>query len=54
MDPVCVVYLQGLGTDEDALIDILCSRSNNQMARMKAAYQRCKDLALSNTVVPLF
>lgn len=32
--------LKGLGTDEDCLIEILCTRSNAEIAAIKAAYQK--------------
>ena len=34
---------QGLGTDEDALIEVLCTRDNDQMNALKEAYTRRKD-----------
>jgi hypothetical protein len=38
--------IQGLGTDEDTIIEIMCSRSNQQIHDIKAAYKRLfkKDL----------
>jgi Annexin len=35
-------YWQGLGTDEEALIEILCSRSNAEIQALRAAYERCQ------------
>ena len=32
--------VQGLGTDEDCLIEILASRSNGEIENMKAAYKQ--------------
>ena len=32
--------VQGLGTDEDTLIEILCSRTNKQIHELKAAYKK--------------
>lgn len=32
--------LKGLGTDEDCLIEVLCTRSNAEIAAIKAAYQK--------------
>lgn len=30
--------VEGIGTDEDSLVEILCTRSNSEIAAMKAAY----------------
>jgi annexin A2 len=32
--------LQGVGTDEDAMIEILCSRTNKQIQEINATYKR--------------
>jgi hypothetical protein len=32
--------IDGLGTDEKALIDVICSKSNAEMAEIKEAYKR--------------
>lgn len=34
--------LQGLGTDEETLIEILCSRSNDELVEIKKVYKECK------------
>lgn len=31
----------GLGTDESALIEIICSRTNEELQAMKTAYKKC-------------
>lgn len=40
---MCIV--QGIGTDEDDLIEILCTRSNKEIHALKAAYKTCKSLS---------
>lgn len=34
------VFLQGLGTDESVLIEILCTRTNAEITAIKQSYQR--------------
>lgn len=36
--------MEGMGTDEHTLIEILCSRSNKEVKEIVAAYERCKYL----------
>ena len=42
---VCVcLFVQGLGTDEETLMEILCTRSGKQLQEISAAYTYCKSL----------
>lgn len=34
--------VQGLGTDEESLIEIVCSRSNAELVEIKKVYKECK------------
>uniref|UniRef100_A0A669DRE8 Annexin n=1 Tax=Oreochromis niloticus TaxID=8128 RepID=A0A669DRE8_ORENI len=34
--------IKGLGTDEETLIEILCSRSNDELVEIKKVYKECK------------
>uniref|UniRef100_A0A668UXV1 Annexin n=1 Tax=Oreochromis aureus TaxID=47969 RepID=A0A668UXV1_OREAU len=37
--------IKGLGTDEETLIEILCSRSNDELVEIKKVYKECKWLS---------
>lgn len=37
-----ISLFQGLGTDEDTLIELLCSRSNKELVEIKTAYKESK------------
>lgn len=34
--------IKGLGTDEQVLTEIICTRSNQELKDIKAAYKTCK------------
>lgn len=34
--------VKGLGTDERALVEILCSRTNEEIQAMKVSYKKCE------------
>ena len=36
--------VKGLGTDEAVLIEIICTRNNEEMSAIKDAYKKCKYL----------
>ena len=38
--------MKGMGTDEQCLIEILCSRSNKEITEIKAAYKKGEELVL--------
>lgn len=41
-----LLLFQGLGTDEETLIEIVCSRNNEEMVEIKKVYRERKALAL--------
>lgn len=43
----CFRPLQGLGTDEGTLIEILCTRTNAEITAIKQSYQKCELLFLT-------
>ena len=40
---------QGAGTDEDSLIDILCTKTNSEMRDLKIAYKQSRFVAIIYT-----
>lgn len=39
--------MEGLGTDEDTLVEILCPRSNEEVRTLVAKYEECKFVYVS-------
>jgi annexin A7/11 len=35
--------ISGMGNNEDTLIEVLCSGTNQEIREMNAAYQRCEN-----------
>lgn len=42
--PDGLLLFQGLGTDEETLIEIVCSRNNEEMVEIKRVYRERKAL----------
>lgn len=42
--------MKGLGTDEEVLIEVLCTRSNKEIVAIKEAYQRLFDRSLESDI----
>ena len=42
-----IALFQGLGTDETAVIEIMCTSTNEELAAIKAAYEKGKSLSES-------
>ena len=36
------IHFQGLGTDEQVLVEIICTRTNEQINAFKQSYKTCK------------
>ena len=35
------IFLKGIGTNEAALVDIICTKSNQEMVELKSAFRAC-------------
>lgn len=46
-----VSFFQGLGTDEETLIELLCSRSNSELVQIKSVYKDCESKHLETICV---
>jgi annexin A7/11 len=38
--------MKGFGTDEQSIVEIICSRNNKEIKEIVTAYERCKDSVL--------
>lgn len=50
-DEILMSPSQGLGTDEETLIELVCSRSSSELAEIKKVYKERKAFELIDTVV---
>lgn len=53
--PVChVLWVKGLGTDEETLLEILCTQSGKQLQEISACYRHCKSHNFPNLSQKMF
>jgi annexin A7/11 len=38
--------MKGMGTDEQSIVEIICSRNNKEIKEIVTAYERCNDIVL--------
>lgn len=46
-----MMFDQGLGTDEETLIEIVCSRNNEELMEIKKVYKDCQCLSNNNQII---